>query len=227
MSEDGEEIQFHAPTSAYAHTIVHQSNDLSRGDKKNDPSDSSLHDFRRVIPASVPLSTAQHAIVLERFFTFFASWGLRAIRDLFYRDMQRYVTAPAGFKIPRTTHYSPLLHNEVLSIALTFADEEHLRVRSVRNIFASEAQKYLSAELERPTIATVHALALKSSYHSTNDEHTAGWTYMGMAERAAQSREQQFHNIAYEQVGLNVDCTPFVESGKMSSTEMLLASVFT
>ncbi len=185
MGDDGEEVHFHGPTSAYAH-ISHKPT------QRKSPAfviDSDQpHTYRRYLPQSVQLSDDQHRIALDRFFRFFSSWGMRATPSLFQRDLMQAVASPTAI-LPRTSHYSPLLHNIILAIALIFADEDFLRAPETRAIFAQEAQNHLEAELRRPTLATVIGLALKSSYHSTMGDHTTGWTYYGLADRAAQSCE--------------------------------------
>lgn len=135
------------------------------------------------------LSAEQHALVLDRFFMFFSSWGLRAHPIAFYRDMEDILSSPHLGPPSRSAQYSPFLHNIVLSIGLKFADEPYLRDAKTRELFALRALSFLNEELERPTLATVLALAIKSSYHSTMDEHTAGWTWFGLADRAAQTSQ--------------------------------------
>jgi hypothetical protein len=107
-----------------------------------------------------------------------------------------------------------------------WSDEEHLQHVSTRAIFASKAESYLSVEISRPTLATVQGLALKSSYHSTLGDHAGGWSYFGLADRAALSRERvsELTTQADVLVGLNLSCTALVEAGRMSNAEMLLVS---
>lgn len=155
----------------------------------SDPLEDVQHDYRRHLPRSVELTFAQHSTVLDRFFRFYASWGMRATASLFHNDLIRAVTLPANTPPVRFSYYSPFLHNIILSIALRFADDEQLRHIQVRSVFAAEADKYLKVEMLRPTLATVQGLAMKSSWHSLSGQHSAGWVYFGMAERLARSSE--------------------------------------
>ena len=185
MGTDGEEVHFHGPTSAYAHlayttAIKRAPRGISQGPA----------DFRRFLPP-VPITAAQHSLALDRFFRFFASWGMRAVPSLFQRDLTRAIHSQTQSPISRTAHYSPMLHNIILAIALVFVDEPLLQNTVTRALFADLADKHLESEMARPTLATVHALALKSSYHSTLGEHTVGWTCFGLADRAAQSSESK------------------------------------
>lgn len=101
--------------------------------------------------------------------------------------MIRAITLPVNTPLPRFTHYSPFLHNIILAMVLRWSDDDALNTARNRMTFAAAAEMYMSKELSRPTLATVQGLALKSSYHSTLGDHTGGWAYFGMADRAAQS----------------------------------------
>jgi hypothetical protein len=221
MGEAGEQVHFYGPTSAFAHSSRDPPNTSSTentmGEFINRP-----HDYRRYLPNEVELSHAQHTIVLDRFFRFFASWGMRASPDLFHQDMVRTVMLPPHIPLARFAHYSPFLHNIILSIALMWSDDDHLRRTSTRAIFASKAETYLNFEISRPTLATVQGLALKSSYHSTLGDHAGGWSYFGLADRASLSREFCSPTLTNLAVGLNLSCTALVEAGRMSSSEMLM-----
>lgn len=180
---DGEQVHYHGPTSAYAHlSVAPILRDVPSGLMGG------LSDFRRFLPP-INISAPQHALALDRFFRFFASWGMRTVPNLFHRDLALAINAPSSAPPLRTTYYSPMLHNCILAIALMFMDDQYLRDPATRKLLADEAVKYMEIELPRPTLATVQALALRSSYHSTLGDHTVGWTYFSLAERAAQSRE--------------------------------------
>lgn len=188
MGEAGEQVHYYGPTSAFAHSSRDPLISASPVESKMSEYMNQPHDYRRYLPNNVDLSHAQHTVILDRFFRFFASWGMRATPDLFHQDMIRTVMLPPNTPLARFTHYSPFLHNILLSIALMWSDDERLRQTSTRAIFAQKAELYLSVEIARPTLATVQGLALKSSYHSTLGDHTGGWAYFGMADRASLSR---------------------------------------
>jgi hypothetical protein len=126
-----------------------------------------------------------------------------------------------------TPHYSPLLHNAILSIALCYADEDHLRFPGTRKVFAQQAKTYIDQESSNPTLATVQGLASLSSYHSLEGEHNLGWTYMGQASRLSQARKCIIIYLGFSHtqvlpscsVGLHLDPGALVESGKLSASE--------
>lgn len=189
MSDAGEDVHYHGPTSAYAHSSHAPPISSSPMTSRLESFADRPHDYRLYLPRSVDLTQAQHSTILDRFFRFFASWGMRASPELFKQDMMRAVMLPPNTPPARFSHYSPFLHNIILSIALMWADEDHLSHADTRAVFAEQAERYLSAELARPTLATVQGLALKSSLHSTLGDHTSGWAYFGMAERVCLSRK--------------------------------------
>lgn len=190
MSEAGEDVHYHGPTSAYAHAshVPALSTSPATVTRLQYAADRP-HDYRLFLPRSVEISHAQHSTILDRFFRFFASWGMRASPDLFMQDMVRTVMLPRDTPPARFSHYSPFLHNIILAIALMWAEDEDLSHANTRAIFAEHAESFLPTELARPTLATVQGLALKSSLHSTLGDHTSGWAYFGMAERVSLSRE--------------------------------------
>jgi len=227
MGEAGEQVHFYGPTSAFAHSSRDPPMTSSPAEQKNGEFTNRPHDYRRYLPNDVEVSHAQHTIVLDRFFRFFASWGMRASPDLFHQDMIRTVMLPPHIPLARFAHYSPFLHNIMLAIALMWSDEDHLQRISTREIFAAKAETYLTVEISRPTLATVQGLALKSSYHSTLGDHAGGWSYFGLADRAALSRESadaRPWGSGLIPVGLNLSCTALVDAGRMSNSEMLLVS---
>lgn len=182
----------YGPTSAFAHTVPGQAalSPTPQARQRSATLDNGeVQDFRRFLPPEIELSAEQHTLVLERFFMFFSSWGLRAHPLAFYHDMRQAVSSSDCLPLNRSAQYSPFLHNIMLSIGLKFADEPHLREAKTREVFATRAMSFLDEELQRPSLATVLALAIKSSYHSTMDEHTVGWTWFGLADRAAQTSE--------------------------------------
>jgi hypothetical protein len=121
-----------------------------------------------------------------------------------------------------------MLHNAILALGLCYADEPHLREVPFRALFAKEAKKYLDSEGEDPTIATVQALSVLSSYHSLAAEHNLGWLYIGLASRVGQARKLQrpsvfrgctLTNLTPLPVGINIDSSPLVKTGRLSPVE--------
>lgn len=108
----------------------------------------------------------------------------------FKHDMALAVFPPFA----RTAHYSPLLHNAILAIALGFSDEPFLRHPAARKVFSAHAKSFIDEEGMTPSVATVQALAHIASYHSLGAEHNLGWLYIGMAVRCAVAREQNIQD---------------------------------
>jgi hypothetical protein len=99
------------------------------------------------------------------------------------------MTASVNPPFPRTSHYSPLLHNAMLSIGLGFSDDPNLRHPLTRKKFADQAKSFIDEEGMNPSVATVQALAHLAAYHSLGAEHNLGWLYIGMSLRCAMARE--------------------------------------
>lgn len=119
----------------------------------------------------------QHDEVLEIFFRFFTSWTLRVIPHFFLRDLAIDTEAPDPK--PQINHYSPMLHNFVVAVALAFASDPKLRQRSLRDKFIAHGKLDLDSEVRRPTLSTVQSLALLSSYFSGLGDQTLGFMYFG------------------------------------------------
>ena len=120
------------------------------------------------------LSRLEHDLALARYFRYFSSWGSRVIPNLFLHDFALATTQSNG---PGTRspvrHYSAVFHNAILSVALAYSDNVHLRSREIRDRFAKHAKFFLEAECQAPALCTVQALATLSSYHSGFSEQ--GW----------------------------------------------------
>lgn len=119
----------------------------------------------------------EHDQAIDPFFRFFTSWGLRIIPHFFLRDLAIAVDAPDPK--PQINHYSPFLHNVLVGISLAFSDNVALRERRLRDRFISEGKSKIDEECQRPTLSTVQALALLSSYYSGMGEQTLGFMYFG------------------------------------------------
>lgn len=133
----------------------------------------------RYLPQHCPLMRLDHDIAIQRFFKFFSSWGLRALPRLFLRDLALATSISNGRSTRKTPHYSPMLHNAILSVGLAYSDDIRLRSRTVREQFAKKAKEYVEVECHRPTLSTVQALAVLSSYHSGFAEQGLGFMYIG------------------------------------------------
>jgi Fungal specific transcription factor domain len=114
---------------------------------------------------------------LDLLFKFCTSWCLRIVPALFLRDMFRAL-GPSQTP-PKTSHYSPMLHNALVALALAFADEPWNDIKT-RQIYASAAKSFIEDECRKPNLSVVHALSILASYHSSLGDQTLGYMYFGM-----------------------------------------------
>ena len=80
---------------------------------------------------------------------------------------------------PKTPHYSPMLHNALVALALAFTDEPFNDIKT-RQIYAATAKSFIEAECRKPNLSVVHALSVLSSYHNSLGDQTLGYMYFGM-----------------------------------------------
>jgi hypothetical protein len=181
--------------------------------------------------------------VLDILFRFFTSWCLRIVPDLFLRDMYRAISVPPTQSRPKTTHYSPMLHNALISVATAFSDDPSVRDPKSRQRFASAAKSYIEAECQEPNISVVHGLSFLGSYHSSLGEQTLGYLYfgeflhypMGFGIHAGFNRDECTYRAGlwgpfcspslschtyFSVVGLSIDCSAWVKSGVISEHDM-------
>ena len=101
-----------------------------------------------------------------------------------------------------------MLHNAILALACTYADDPELVSQDTRDLFGRTAKSMIDQECSRPTLATVEALALLSSYHASKMEDGLFSLHLGMAVRMG------------EALGLNVNCSGWVRSGHITQQDM-------
>lgn len=121
-------------------------------------------------------------------------------------------------------NYSPLLHNIILAIGLAFSDEEHLRVLSTRRKFAAEGEKHVDRECSHPCVATVQALAIRSSFASTMGDYSLGWVHHGLANRLCYARKTGSCS-PLTLVGLHVNTEALVARGKLNREDAVQRNV--
>jgi len=165
---------------------------------------------------------------LDLLFKFFTSWCFRIVPALFCRDMYRALSVPRSQPPPKAPHYSPMLHNALVALALAFVDEPELRDLKARQYFANTAKSFIEAECEKPNIGVVHALSILASYHSSQGDQTLGYMYFGMSARMGQACELIFSPfptslliVGSSPVGLNVDCSEWVRLGLIDEADKL------
>jgi hypothetical protein len=170
-----------------------------------DDDDDDQYDWKQMLPQDVDLSRKEHDTLLDIFFKFFSSWCYRTVPDLFLRDMRRYLEGTRTLPVedpqspseekkvvivgPKTVHYTPMLHNAILSLALAYSDDPMLSKRSTRAKFVEKAKSTLESECSRPSLACVQALAYIASFYSGEGEQTLGFLFFGMSIRMSQARK--------------------------------------
>ncbi|KAF8909703.1 fungal-specific transcription factor domain-containing protein [Gymnopilus junonius] len=166
-------------------------------------------DWSRHLPKIADLDRKSHDKALDLLFKFFTSWCLRIVPALFLRDMYRALSVPPGHHPPKTPHYSPMLHNALVSLGLAFLDDYKFRDLRVRQYFANTAKSWIEAECQKPNLSVVNALDILASFHSSQGDQTLGYMYFGMSARMAQA------------LGLNVDCSQWVKDGLIDESDKL------
>jgi hypothetical protein len=96
---------------------------------------------------------------------------------------------------PKTVHYSPMLHNAILAIALAYSDDPVLSSKSTRQRCIEQAKSTLELECSRPSLSCVQALAYIASFYSGEGEQTLGYLYFGMSIRMSQACEYYFYAL--------------------------------
>lgn len=165
-------------------------------------------DWSRHLPTTLPLNRREHDKALDLLFKFATSWCLQVDPRLFLRDMYRSLRTPQTSTPPKTAHYSPMLHNALLALALAFLDDPAIRDKKVRNSLAQEAKKYIEAEASKPNLSSVNALAALATFHSSQGDQTLGFMYFGMSARMSQT------------LGLEVDCSEWVNLGLIDAADV-------
>jgi hypothetical protein len=164
-------------------------------------------EWARYLPSDHLLTRQTHDQLIDRFFKFFSSWCYRSIPQAFLRDMHRALSLPADGPLPKSAHYSPMLHNAMLAVATAYADDVQIKSKEHRMKFAAKAKEYIEGECHKPTVSVVQALAHLSSFHSGLAEQSVGFMYFGMSVRMAQA------------LGLNLDTVDFVRAGHISDED--------
>lgn len=81
--------------------------------------------------------------------------------------------------LARTSQYSGLLHNAILSLAANYSDHACFGPCDRGAVFASKAKRAIDTEAESPMLSTVVGLMLLGSYHSGTARHGLGYMYAG------------------------------------------------
>jgi Fungal specific transcription factor domain len=136
--------------------------------------------------------------LLDLLFKFFTSWCLRIVPALFLRDMYRALHLPPSHTPLKTTHYSPMLHNALVALAMAFSDDPQIRDLKSRRLFLDQAKSYIDTECQSPNISVVHALSTIGSFHSSMGEQSLGYLYFGEVVSLRSWREALILLLRYE-----------------------------
>ncbi|KAK7042484.1 Zn(2)-C6 fungal-type domain-containing protein [Favolaschia claudopus] len=164
-------------------------------------------EWSRHLPPQVTLSRREHDEILHRSFSFFTMFTLRVVPSLFLRDMYRALSVPRSEKPPRTSFYSPMLHNAILAMATLFSDNPYLKERKTRQHFVNTAKFLANAEYWKPDVSLVQAFAFLASFYADYGERIQAELFAGQSSRLSVT------------LGLGIDATPLVKAGHMSDEE--------
>ncbi|TFY82464.1 hypothetical protein EWM64_g1549 [Hericium alpestre] len=212
---ENDDIQLYGPTSFFRlrkalhsrMSFMDSQDEMSPMPLRLDGKTPPTFDWARYLPENTHLSRAEHDRSLDLFLRFFTSWRSDVIAAFFLRDMYKVLSVPHS-EAPRASHYSPMLHNALISLALAFSDDPALKHITMRRVFATEAKRYFEEECSRPKLSAVMALEFIATFHSTQGDHQLGYMYFGISARMSQA------------LGLDIDCSDCVEKGKLSESEM-------
>ena len=113
------------------------------------------------------------------FLAFISPHTLSVVPDRFLRDMYRALSAPQDGVPPKITHYSPMLHCALISVAAGLSDDPDVKSLETRAKFADEAKKLMDEECKFPSIAAVQGVSLLAMYHKANGDQCLGYVYFG------------------------------------------------
>ena len=94
--------------------------------------------------------------------------------------MYRVLSVPRSQEPPKTAHYSPMLHNALVALALAFSDDARFRDLKARQYFIDAAKVGMEIECQKPTLAAVQALSFLGTFYGSQGEQGLGFMYFGM-----------------------------------------------
>ena len=116
---------------------------------------------------------------LDILFRYCTSFCLRIIPDLFLKAMYRVLSVPRSQEAPKTAHYSPMLHNAIVALALAFSDDPRFRDLKARQYFIDAAKNCMESECQKPTLAVVQALSFLGTFYGSQGDQGLGFMYFG------------------------------------------------
>ncbi|KAJ7636825.1 hypothetical protein FB45DRAFT_1056102 [Roridomyces roridus] len=180
-------------------------------------------DWSRYLPPQVALDRREHDKILDLAFKFLASSSLRIIPTLFLRDMHRALSSPRSREPPKTSNYSPMLHNTLLAISAVYSDNPYIRDRRTRRYFINVALDHLQAECRRPNLSLVQALSFFGTYYIDCGDHVLGDMFCGKPVRASENPHLNvvaMSSRASMALGLDLDATAWAQTGFITEDEM-------
>ncbi|KAJ7683915.1 fungal-specific transcription factor domain-containing protein [Mycena olivaceomarginata] len=166
-------------------------------------------DWSRHLPPEVALDRKEHDKILDLCFTFFTMWSFRVVPSLFLRDMYRALSTPRSEAPPITPHYSPMLHNAILSLAAVYSDNPGIRDSETRQHFANAAKAYLEVDCKKPNLSLMHALTFLGSFYTNEGDRIQAEMFIGMSKSIGTI------------LGLCIDSTPWVKAGLITQEERI------
>lgn len=153
---------------------------MEMGSRVSPRSNTGEVDWSRHLPVgSIPgFDQPLHDHLLQLFFSYFNSWCCWTSEELFRRDMDLCL-GDTDDAPERTSYYSPLLHNAILSLAVSFSDDPRVHDVEAGLFFASVAKDSIDIEVERPMLSTCQSLMLLGSFYSSSARHGLGWHHAG------------------------------------------------
>ncbi|KAJ6510854.1 fungal-specific transcription factor domain-containing protein [Mycena sanguinolenta] len=162
-------------------------------------------EWSRHLPPEVAMTRREHDRILELSFKFHTMFPL--IPSLFLRDMYRALTPPRSEEPPTTPHYSPMLHNAVLSVSAVYSDNAYLRDPKTRRYFLQAAQSCF--DVNKPDCSMVHALSFMATFYTDCGDRIPAELYFGMSTRLCIT------------LGLGDDARQWVKDGVITHDEMI------
>ncbi|KAF7364184.1 Zn(2)-C6 fungal-type domain-containing protein [Mycena sanguinolenta] len=161
-------------------------------------------DWSRYLPPEVTINRKEHDKILDLMFKFHSMLGI--MPPLFLRDMYRVLRVPRSQEPPITPHYSPMLHNALLSVSAAFSDNPYLRNPETRRYFAQTAQGYF--DMKKPDSNTINGLTFIAAFYIDHGERIPAELYFAMSTRLCSI------------LGLGLEVKKWVEAGIITHDEM-------
>ncbi|KAJ6449065.1 hypothetical protein C8R45DRAFT_147581 [Mycena sanguinolenta] len=161
-------------------------------------------DWSRYLPPEVTIDRQEHDKLLDLMFKFHIMLGI--MPSLLLRDMYRVLRVPRSQETLTTAHYSPMLHNALLSVSAAFSDNPYLRNPETRRYFALTAQAYFDIKKSDPN--TINGLSYIGAFYIDRGERIPAELYFAMSTRLSST------------LGVDLDVTKRVDAGIITHDDM-------